>query len=163
MKNITALVVVLFAMSAQCNDRVDDATLTRYVKTIDVAVLDKSLESEELEKWLRSGPAKITKVEYLPGNCDLKPTREEPKGGWPLCVKLILRRGQLNGHAVIKVGTVRRGIQGEPSMVYMEFSSDKLSLRGVFKEVGRLSDLPRVLAELDSADKQARDRSRGAE
>lgn len=88
---------MVLAAPALCDNRIDDATLTAHAKAIDIAVLDKALPAEQFDRWLLSGPARIEKLEYLPGDCDLKPTREEPKEGWPLCVKVILRRGELWG------------------------------------------------------------------
>lgn len=151
MNSTFAITLILFAAVAECKERGDHATLIKHVKSMNVATLDDTLPAEQFEKWLLSGPAQITRVEYLPGNCDLKPTRQEPKGGWPLCVKVILRRGELWVHAVVTVGTIRRGIHSEPRLTYMYVSSKMPG--GQTKQVIKLSELPRALAELEEADK----------
>ena len=81
--------------------------------------------------------------------------RNEPKGGWPLCVRLQLHRREVWGWAIITVGTVRRGIHGTPRLEYINLTSRALMLRGEFNDVTKLSDLTRALADVEVADRMS--------
>lgn len=149
------VMMLLFAAGLECRGASDHAALIRYVKHLSVARLDPALPSQPLGDWLSSGPPQLTKVEWLGGDCDIKPDGPEPSGGWPLCVRLQLHRREVWGWAIIKVGNVRDGIRGEPQLEYLILTSKTLAQRGQLKRIKKLSGLPRLLAEVEAADRAA--------
>jgi len=148
MRITLALVVLL--LTAPCRSetpKYDEAKVVSYAKAIDVAELDANLQSRALDEWLRLGPARIEKLDWRMSDCDLKPDYHEPRNGYPLCVRLVYRRGKVSGWAIITVGTRRKGIVEPP-----RFESAVVSTRsddGVHSEsADKLSDLPRVISKL---------------
>ena len=126
--------------AAQVQSYTDDAVL-QYAKSIDVAKLDSTLSSQRLEDWLLRGPARIDEMYWnISQNCDLKIPEPDADGDLPLCVKIGFRRGSTTGFGVLRVGTLKHGVSGQPSFQYLD----------VFRpfSVGsydKLSDFPRFL------------------
>lgn len=156
MKTVLGILLILLAVAAtDCRGSTDDAALFNYAKRLNVATLDSALPSQPLGEWLVSGPPRLTKVEWDRG-CDIKREGSEPRGGWPLCVRVQLRRGELWGRAIITVGTVRSGIHGKPRLEYLFMTSGRLARRGQFWTIKRLSEFPRLLAEVETAHRSAK-------
>jgi hypothetical protein len=114
------LFIVLSALSAvQSKSYTDDAVL-QYAKSIDVATLDSTLSSQRLEDWLLRGPARIDSLNwYVSRDCDLQNSKPDSDGDLPLCVKLGFRRGDTTGFGVLRVGTLKHGVGGEPAFEYL--------------------------------------------
>jgi hypothetical protein len=129
---------------AQVQSYTDDAVL-QYAKSIDVAKLDSTLSSQRLENWLLRGPARITELNWnVSRNCDLKVPEPDADGDLPLCVKLGFRRGNITGFGVLRVGTLKRGMSGQPTFLYL----DVLRPFSV-GSYDKLSDFPRFLGGID--------------
>ncbi len=120
--------------TAQVKSYTDDAVV-QYAKSIDIAKLDSTLASQRLEDWLLRGPARIDELNwYVSRNCDLKYPKPDADGDLPLCVKVGFRRGNITGFGVLRVGTLKRGVSGQPAFEYLDVfrptpvgSYDKLS------------------------------------
>jgi hypothetical protein len=126
--------------AAQGQSYSDDAVL-KYAKSIDVAKLDSTLSSQRLEDWLLRGPAKIDELYWnISQDCDLKDPEPDADGDFPLCVKVGFRRGNTRGFGVLRVGTLKRGVNGQPAFLYLDvirpFSVGSYD---------KLSDFPRLL------------------
>src|SRR5690242_11571499 len=98
-----------------------DAQLIRYARDVDVHTLDSKLSSQPLDRWLRSGPAHVDKTLWRASrDCDL---RDRPQGfaedDWPVCVRFTFMRGPIGGWGMLRVGTRKRGITGEPHLEYI--------------------------------------------
>src|SRR5215470_6001984 len=131
-------------IAAQQQSYNDDAVLN-YAKSIDVAKLDSTLSSQRLEDWLLHGPAKIGELYWnISQDCDLKGSEPDANGNLPLCVKIGFRRGEMTGFGVVRVGTLKQGITGQPAFLYLDvlcaFSSGSYD---------KLSDFPRFLDGID--------------
>ena len=135
-----------------------DADLVRYAKRIDVRGLDSSLGSRRLEDWLLSGPPHLKTLEWQKSDCDIKPDGPEPREGWPLCVKVIMRRSEAPGWLVLMIGTTKAGIQGPPRLRYGVLIRKTATTLGPFVDVGRLSNLPQVISHVEREDRRAADR-----
>jgi len=145
-----SLALAVLMLAAPCRSetpRYDEAKVVAYAKAIDVAKLDANLQSQPLDEWLRLGPARVEKLEWRMSDCDLKPDYREPPTGYPLCVRLGYRRGNVSGWAIITVGTTRKGIVEPPRFEYAVVSTR--SDDGVHSEsADKLSDLPHVISKL---------------
>ena len=78
-------------LTAPCRSQTpayDEAKVVAYAKTIDIAQLDPTLESESFEKWLRLGSAHMEKLQWSMSDCDLKPDYVEPPDSYPLCTRV---------------------------------------------------------------------------
>jgi len=151
--------LLLIGTVVECKDATnttDDQSepgVVAYVKALDVAKLDAALPSHRFEDWLSSVLPKIDSLEWSRSDCDLKPEGPEPGEGWPLCVKVRLKRRHLWGWVTVIVGTTRLGIHGEPRVRYVAMTSEALLMKGQFRDAAKLSELPRLLAEVEAADK----------
>jgi hypothetical protein len=132
---------------------VDDHALVAYAKKLNVAELDPALNPRRLDEWLEA-PAHFDKIEWSKGDCDLKPDSPEPKDGYPLCVRIDLRRGRAWGWVVITVGTVRKGIDGPPRFRYVVATSGALARRGDIRQTRKLSELFSLFHQVEEADKR---------
>jgi hypothetical protein len=137
------LVMVLNAVrssGAQVQSYTDDAVL-QYAKSIDVAKLDSKLSSQRLEDWLLYGPARIRELYWdISPNCDLKYPQPDADGDLPLCVKIGFRRGNTTGFGVLRVGTLKHGVGGQPAFQYLDVL--RPFCVGTYD---KLSDFPRFL------------------
>jgi len=130
--------------AAQIQSYTDDAVL-QYAKSIDVAKLDSTLSSRRLEDWLLRGPARIDELNwYVSRDCDLKDPKPDADGDLPLCVKVGFRRGNITGFGVLKVGTLKQGVGGQPVFQYLDVL--RPSPVGSYD---KLSDFPRLLDGMD--------------
>ena len=139
---ILFMVLNAVAFSAAQGQSYSDDTVLQYAKSVDVAKLDSTLASQRLEDWLLRGPARIDQLYWnINRNCDLKDPDPDADGDLPLCVKIGFRRGDTIGFGVLRVGTLKHGVTGQPAFEY---------LLDVFRPfpVGsydKLSDFPRFL------------------
>src|ERR1051325_4868454 len=122
--------------------------VVRYAKQIDVAVLDRSLSSQSLERWLASARLRLRGVQWSRGDCGLRPSEPSSKRDYPLCARIDFREPQAWGWISLKIGTVRTGIGGRPELQHCVVKSTGPPPLGAFHEVKKLSDLP---AALDAA------------
>jgi hypothetical protein len=142
--------LILLMLAPLCRSEtpaIDEATVVAYAKAIDVEKLDPALPSQRLEEWLRLGPPRLENVRWRRSSCDLKPDYPEPPDGYPLCVKFVYRRSRVSGWAIVKIGTMRKGIFGPPRFEYAVLSvrSGK-ELR--YDEAETLRDFPQVISRL---------------
>lgn len=139
--NATAL------LGAQVQSYTADAVL-QYAKSINVAKLDSTLSSQKLEDFLR-GPARIDELNWrVSRDCDLKDTKPDAHGDLPLCVKVGFRRGSITGFGVLRVGTLKHGVGGQPAFLYLDV------LRPCsIESYNKLSDFPHFLDAIDKAHK----------
>ena len=149
------LLIVLIAQDVSCLGVASDQDVVTYTKRLNVADLDPSLHAQRLDDWLSLGPARSEKVEWSKGDCDLKPDTPEPKEGYPLCVRVDLRRHKAWGWAVIAIGTTRAGIQGRPRVEHLVVTTKALAQRGQFRRTNRLSESPKLLSDVDDIDAKA--------
>jgi hypothetical protein len=132
---ISFMVLNAAAFSAALGQSYTDGAVLQYARSIDVAKLDSTLSSQRLEDWLLRGPAKIDTLNwYISRDCDLKDPEPDADGDLPLCVKLGFRRGNTTGFGVLRVGTIKHGVSGQPAFEYLDVlfpfsvgSYDKLS------------------------------------
>ncbi len=127
--------------AAQVQTNTEDEVL-RYAKSIDVAKLDSTLPSQPLEEWLLRGPARIDEVTWrISLDCDLKDPQPDAEGNLPLCVRIAFRRGNITGLGLLRVGTRKSGIKGQPAFQY------PLGVLFPFSvgDYDKLSELPRYL------------------
>src|SRR5262249_19046173 len=93
-----------------------DDDVLNYAKSIDVAKLDSTLSSQRLDEWLRHGPARIDTLNwFVSRDCDLKCPEADADGDLSLCVKVGFRRRNIIGFGVLKVGTLKHGVGGQPA------------------------------------------------
>jgi hypothetical protein len=165
MKAFLLLGLLLIGTAVECRDRngnaqeIDksEARVVAYGKALDVAKLDPALPSQRFDDWLSSGPPKIDSLEWSSG-CDLKLEGPEPRDGWPLCVKARLRRHDLWGWVLVTIGTTRSGIHGEPRVTHIVMTSRALAMKGQFRNAEMLSELPRLIVEVEEAEKALKSR-----
>jgi hypothetical protein len=132
---ILFMVLNAAAFSAAQGQSYSDDTVLQYAKSIDVAKLDSTLSSRRLEDWLLRGPARIDELYWnISRDCDLKDPAPDADGDLPLCVKVGFRRGNTSGFGVLRVGTLKHGVTGQPAFQYLDVlrpfpvgSYDKLS------------------------------------
>jgi hypothetical protein len=159
----TQCLILLMALNAAAfpaaqGQSYSDETVLQYAKSIDVAKLDSTLSSQRLEDWLLRGPARIDELNWnIRRDCDLKDPQPDADGDLPLCVKVGFRRGNSSGFGVLRVGTLKRGVTGQPAFQYLDVlrpfpvgSYDKLSdfprcLDGI-PQSGTICVLPIALA-----------------
>src|SRR5262249_40576339 len=116
------ILLSLAAGLASAKRRTTEKDVISYAKSLDVSKLDSTLRSQHLDKWLRSGPARLDTVEWEMSNCDLKPDPGDTDA--PLCAKFRFTRGAVSGWGLINVGTFRMGISGPPHFEYITFFTD---------------------------------------
>jgi hypothetical protein len=142
---ILFMVLIAAAFSAAQGQSYTDDAVLQYAKSIDVAKLDSTLSSQRLEDWLLRGPARIDELYWnISQNCDLKDLEPDADGDLPLCVKLGLRRRSITGFGVLRVGTLKHGVSGQPALQYL----DVLRPFSV-GSYDKLSDFPRFLDGID--------------
>jgi len=134
--------------AAQVQSYTDDEVL-KYAKSIDVAKLDSTLSSQRLDDWLLRGPARIDMLNwFVSRDCDLKDPEPDADGDLPLCVKVGFRRRNITGFGVLRVGTLKHGVSGQPTFQYLDV------LRPFpVGSYDKLSDFPRFLDGIDQAQK----------
>ena len=126
--------------AAQGQSYTDDAVL-QYAKSVDVAKLDSTLSSQRLEDWLLRGPAKIDELYWnISRDCDLEIPQPDANGDLPLCVKIGFRRGNTTGFGMLRVGTLKHGVSGQPAFQYLAVL-EPFSVG----DFDKLSDFPRYL------------------
>jgi len=129
------MVLITATLSAAQRHSYNDDAVLKYAKSIDVAKLDSTLAPQRLEDWLLRGPARIDELYWsISQACDLKDPEPDADGDLPLCVKLGFRRGNATGFGVLRVGTLKHGVGGQPAFQYLDVlrpfsvgSYDKLS------------------------------------
>jgi len=132
--------------TAQMQSYNDDAVV-KYAKSVDVAKIDSTLSSQRLEDWLLRGPARIDELYWnISQDCDLKDPGPDADGDLPLCVKIGFRRANTSGFGVLRVGTLKHGVSGQPAFLYL----DVLRPFSV-GSYDKLSDFPRFLDGIDQA------------
>lgn len=132
---ILCMVLNAAALSAAQVQSYSDDTVLQYAKSIDVTKLDSALSSQRLEDWLLRGPARIDQLYWnISRDCDLKGSEPDADGDLPLCVKFGFGRGNTSGFGVLRVGTLKRGVTGQPALEHLDVlrpfpagSYDKLS------------------------------------
>jgi hypothetical protein len=144
---ISLSLLVLMLVTPCRGGAYDQTKVMAYAKTIDVAKLDPALRSQQLEEWLRLGPARIEKLEWRMSDCDLKTDDREPHAGHPLCVKVVFHRSDISGWLIVTVGTKRTGIV-EPPRFESAVVSKRSNNRMRFESAERLSELPRAISRL---------------
>ena len=123
-------------------------------KTIDVAPLDPTLESESFDK-LRLGPANIEKLQccsaavlqWSMSDCDLKPDYVEPPDSYPLCTRVVYQRRRVAGWIIVTIGTTRKGIVGPPRFEYAVVSTPSSAGMKV-ENAEKLAELPQVISSV---------------
>ena len=143
------MVLIAATLSAAQVRSYNDDAVVKYAKSVDVAKLDSTLSSQRLEDWLLRGPARIDELYWnMSQNCDLKGPEPDADGDLPLCVKIGFRRGDTNGFGVLRVGTRKHGVSGQPAFLYLDvlrpFSVGSYE---------KLSDFPRYLDGIDETQK----------
>jgi len=139
------MVLIAAALSAGQVQLYSDGEVVNHAKSVDVAKLDSTLSSRQLEDWLLRGPARIDELYWnISQDCDLKNPEPDADGDLPLCVKVGFRRGNITGFGVLRVGTRKHGISGQPAFLYLDvlrpFSAGSYD---------KLSDFPRFLDGID--------------
>lgn len=135
------MVLIAAAFSAAQDQSYTDDEVLQYAKSVDVAKLDSTLSSQRLEDWFLRGLARIDELNwYVSRDCDLKVPEPDADGDLPLCVKLGFRRGNMTGFGMLRVGTLKHGLGGQPSFLYL----DVLRPFSV-GSYDKLSDFPRFL------------------
>ena len=152
---LMVVAVFLVSQDAPSRNTTSEQAVVRYAKRLNVADLDPALRSRQLDTWLSSGPAHLDGIEWSRGDCDLKPDIREPREGYPLCVRIDLRRRNAWGWMVITIGNTRTGIQGRPRFERVSVTTKTLAQRGIFRGAKRLSELPKLLSEVEDADSKA--------
>ena len=152
---LMAVAVFLVSQDAPSRNIISEQAVVRYAKRLNVADLDPALRSQQLITRLSFGPAHFETVEWSRGDCGLKPDIREPREGYPLCVRIDLRRRSTWGWIVITIGNTRSGIQGPARFVRVTMTTKVLARRGKFMETKRLSELPKLLSEVEAADAKA--------
>lgn len=138
---ILFVVLKVAAFSAAQGQSYTDEAVLQYAKSLDVAKLDSTLSSQGLEDWFLRGPARIEELYWnISPNCDLKDPAPDADGDLPLCVKVGFRRGNTTGFGVLRVGTLKHGVSGQPAFQYL----DVLRPCSV-GSYDKLSDFPRFL------------------
>jgi len=142
---ILFLILIAAAVSTAQMQPYNDDAVVKYAKSVDVAKIDSTLSSQRLEDWLLRGPARIDELYWnISQDCDLKNPKPDADGDLPLCVKIGFRRGNMNGFGVLRVGTLKRGVSGQPAFLYL----DVLRPFSV-GSYDKLSDFPRFLDGID--------------
>jgi len=142
---ILFMVLIAATLSAAQSQSYNDDAVLKYAKSIDVAKLDSTLSSQRLEDWLLRGSARIDELYWnISQDCDLKGPERDADGDLPLCVKIGFRRGNTSGFGVLRVGTLKHGVNGKPAFLYLDvirpFSVGSYD---------KLSDFPRFLDGID--------------
>jgi hypothetical protein len=150
MRTIVAIVVLLVQYeNAPARSAYEDTHVICYAKAIDVARLDSALASRGLEEWLQAGPPALTRVQWeVNVNCDLK-RRDPSPDRQSLCVKVFFARDDVSGWALIRVGNVAKGIDGDPEFEYAVVLAPDLEKDGTHETVKRLSLLASAIDRHD--------------
>ena len=136
------MVLISGAFSAAQDQAHTEDEVLRYAKSIDVAKLDSALSSQRLEDWLLRGPARIDELWWRRSlDCDLKDPIPDADGDLPLCVKVTFRRVNAIGIGMLKVGTLKQGISGQPAFQYLFAVYEPFSVG----DYDKLSEFPRYL------------------
>jgi hypothetical protein len=141
------IALILLTLAAPCRSEppiLDEATVVKYAKTIDVARLDSSLRSQSLDEWLRLGPPHLETLQWRSDNCELKPDYPAPPEGYPICARIAFQRGRVGGWMLVRVGTTRNGIVEPPQFVRGTVavkSSDGVE----YDKAQKLSELPTLI------------------
>ena len=141
MKTQWPVILVLSLAFSTAGAHYTKEQIVSYGKSLDVAKLDSSLDSQRLDHWLRSG-VHLQTVTWEMSDCDLKGSGA-PDYGAPLCVKVRFERGNVGGWIVVQVGTFLEGVKGEPRLEDIVVGSPK----GIVPGSHKLSELPRLLDE----------------
>ena len=142
--------LAVLILTAPCRSETpayDEAKVVAYAKTIDIAQLDPTLESESFEKWLRLGSAHMEKLQWSMSDCDLKPDYVEPPDGYPLCTRVAYQRGRVAGWIIVTIGTTRKGIVGPPRFEYAVVSTPASAGMKV-EDAEKLAELPQVISRI---------------
>lgn len=139
------VVLIAATFSAAQRQLYSDDAVLKYAKSVDVAKLDSTLSSQRLEDWFLHGPARIDELYWdISSDCDLKVQKPDADGDLPLCVKIGFKRGEMTGFGVLRVGTLKQGVSGQPAFLYLDvlcpFSAGSYD---------KLSDFPRFLDGID--------------
>ena len=126
-----------------------EKAVLRYAKTTEASKLDSGLPSEPLDRWLRSGPARIDKLTWsISPDCELKePLKGTPQDEQPFCVRFGFSRGNVGGWGVMKTGTSKEHISGSPRIESLILPS--VAKRGSARLSVHLAELPRLLDEVE--------------
>jgi hypothetical protein len=138
--------MLLLPCSLAANVRFTEEQVVKYAKGLDVAKLDPALSPQRLDQWLQSGPAHLDTITWEMSDCDLKGPAVAP-----LCVKVRFQRGSVGGWAIVRIGTFRDGISGQPRLDHLLVGSKK----GILPDSNKLSELPRLLDKEASLLKEA--------
>lgn len=126
-----------------------------HAKGIDVSQLDPALPPQRLEQWLA---AHTDGVRWRVSDCGLKNVLSTPEAEWPLCVQFIFQRGQVSGVGTLTVGKGGM-IAGPPVLEHIFATTRAAAKEGRHASARRLSELPRMLAELSASPSPRRPRS----
>jgi hypothetical protein len=135
-----------------------DKEVVDYARALPVRKLDRSLPTQRLDDWLRSGPAHLENVAWeMSRGCDIKRGADESsKQDASLCAKFLFKRGSgedaVDGLGLIKVGTVAEGISGPPRFKVVKVGAPV----GGYSAWTKLSDLPGLLKKASSLPKADR-------
>ena len=138
---------IAMTLSTMLNAAVySDTAVIDYARHLDVSKLDARLSARGLEEWLKEGPAHVDQVTWSISDCDLRSNSEKPTSKRTLCVRFGFRRGATGGWGIVTVGSVAKGIQGQP-----RFESAQVTC-GPPNQIGRttktLSAIPALLDEV---------------
>ncbi len=143
----TVLFLIVFtATGANCATRPDDAKTIAYAKHIHARVLDQSLPSIPLDRWLVKGAPAIERSEWRV-DCEKAPEPSDSNRPLPICVEVRFWRRGAWGIVMLRVG--EDGILGKPRVEYVFVRSRGESTQDSMKESPRLSDLPRLISEIE--------------
>jgi hypothetical protein len=139
-------VVLLLTLPAPCKTGYSESAVLSYARHLDVAQLDRTLPTQGLEDWLKTGSAHVDKLVWEISNCDLRGNSEEHSSKRILCVKFAFGRGAVGGWAILTVGTVLKGIDGPAHFEYAQIATAPPNARG--RTTRRLSEIPLLLDEV---------------
>jgi hypothetical protein len=158
MKLLPILLTILLAPLSAVGSETDERALA-YAKALSSKALDASLPDQPLEEWFLSGPARLSTLVWS-AECDLAPY-PEPAEGYPLCVRVRFEAGPLWGVAIIRVGTSRSGVGGEPTLASLFVTSSRLAKTGKFYSTKTLGQLPSLLSRATRSDRAVSNSHRG--
>jgi len=135
-------------------ERLDDVSyivqhrdVIAYTKALNVMTLDPALKSQELVDWLRTGPVHADgKLNWGASlGCDARSVLTTvTKNDAPLCITVVLGRGDIRAWATFEIGTVAKGPTGTP-MTKLVSVQPMSGDEGAKVTSDKLSELPKLL------------------
>lgn len=119
-----------------------------YAKQIDVSRLDPTLPKRPLAQWMRDNGVPTNATHWdLSDGCSQRYDVQTERDAL-LCVQFTIVHGNAGIRGLIRIGTMRDGVTGEPSLSELWVGTGKEHGFRDFESAKKLSELPRLIERL---------------